>query len=219
MLVATEQQPRATSAVHHISTLPSRASAGAWLGSRWFYGVKLAAASWGLVIFFAFIDAVASGGISLILRYDGWTLPDQLISRLYQFCFGAFVITTTLVLYARARKVVLLASVLLFGLWEDVLYYLLLPIAWPVIEFIIRDGWTGPGYGGIHFPGHIAGWPHWVLKVMLGIDVVFLPLEWVLFSGATFLVWMLGLSLMIRIATREVRRAGPFKREKKCISS
>lgn len=208
MLVATEQQHRASSAVNHIDTLPSRSSAGAWLGSRWFYGVKLALASWGLVIVFAFIDAVASGGISLILRYDGWTLPDQLISRLYQFCFGAFVITATLLLYSRARKVVLLASVLLFGLWEDVLYYVLLPVAWPVIEFIIRDGWTGPGYGGIHFPGHIAGWPHWALKVFFGLDVVFSPLEWALFCGATFLIWVLGLSLMIRIATREVRKNG-----------
>lgn len=209
-MLISEQQPRATSAVHHTSTLHSRTSAGAWLGSRWFYGAKLALASWGVVIVFAFIDAVASGGISLILRYDGWTLPDQLISRLYQFCYGAFVITTTALLYGRARKVVLLATVLFVGLWEDVLYYLLLPVAWPVIEFIIRDGWTGPGYGGIHFPGHIAGWPHWVLKVAFGIDVVFSRLEWAMFGGATLLIWALGLSLMIRIATREIRKEGIF---------
>lgn len=209
-MLISEQQPRATSAVHHISTLPSRASAGAWLGSRWFYGVKLGVASWALVIAFAFVDAVAGGGIALFLRYDGWTLPDQLVNRLYQFGFGSFVITTTLLLYHRARKVVMLAVMLLVGLWEDFLYYLLLPAAWPVIEFIIRDGWTGPGYNGIQFPQHVAGWPHWILKVSFGVDVVFFRWEWALFCGATLLFWVIGLSVMIRTATREVRREGIF---------
>lgn len=207
-MLISEQQPRATSAVHHISTLPSRISAGAWLGSRWFYAVKLGVVSWGVVIAFAFLDAIVSGGISLVLRYDSWTMPDQLVSRLYQLGFGVFVLAALVYLFCRGRKVFLLSGVLFFGLWEDLLYYVLLPAAWPVIEFVIRDGWTGPGYAGIYFPQHVAGWPHWLGKVLFGKDIIFMRTEWALWLIGSLLLWAAMMIIAYRTSTRAVRKNG-----------
>jgi hypothetical protein len=109
----------------------------------------------------AFFDAVVGGGIAVALRADGWDPLDQKANQMYQLGFALLCIQH-LVWRLRANKLsVVLNIVLLLGYWEDVFYYLFLPLASFVIHAII-----GFGYDRIIFPAEISGWLGWVMAVI-----------------------------------------------------
>lgn len=171
------------------------------------YATKLAVTSFGLVVAFSLVDAIAGGGIALVMRADGWNGPDQLVNRLYQVAFGIGVIATLFFIWQRARKTAALTAILVAGLWEDLFYYFMLPLSSPIIEFIIRDGWAGGGYRGIALPQYVSGYPHWLAKVFFGIEINFNRFEWFIFMLSALALWLSALSVLARIASRTERRS------------
>lgn len=131
-------------------------------------GIKTAA----LLLAFSYFDAVVSGGISEVLRINSWTPLDQMVSDMYQLGFGISVLVIMGMLIARKSKAAILCAPLLAFYCEDTMYYLLQPLASPVIKMLI--GMTTPE---IRMPQEVSGWIGWVMRVVFNDSYTMLPVQ------------------------------------------
>ena len=164
--------------------------------TRYEYAIKsesqstfwLIAKSLGLLLAISYFDAIIGGGIAEVLRIGGWSSLDQKVNDLYQFGFGSGVLVIMTLLIVRKSKSAILCAPLLVFYGEDVLYYLLQPLASPVIEFLI--GMSTPC---IRLPQEYSGWLGWTLRVVFDEDIVLLPAQVYLLNviGVSFSVFIL----------------------------
>jgi hypothetical protein len=114
----------------------------------------------GDLLMLSLFDAIAGGGIAVALRADGWDPLDQKANQMYHLGFAMLCLLHLIWRFHASKLSVVLNAVLLLGYWEDVFYYLLLPLASFVIHAVI-----GFGYDRIAFPAEISGWLGWVMAV------------------------------------------------------
>ena len=145
--------------INEVSTRqPSIASATFFLGAK----------SFALLVAFAYFDAVIGGGIAEVLRVGGWSPLDQKINDMYQAGYGIGVVVIMVMLIARKSSAAIMCAPFIVFYCEDTFYYLLQPLASPVIEWLI--GFTTPA---VKIPHEISGWLGWTMRVVFNNDYAF----------------------------------------------
>lgn len=152
-------------------------------------GVK----AFALLIAISYFDAVVGGGISEMLHSGYWSPIDQKINDMYQAGFGFGVILIMAMLIMRKNTAAILCAPLLVFYCEDTFYYLLQPLASPVIDILI--GTTTPA---IRFPEHFSGWLGWILRVGFQDGFSFSMVEVILLNVIGVAISGIGLSQYAR---------------------
>lgn len=109
------------------------------------------------------VDAVAGGGLSIVLKIDGvWSAQDQLANDFYQIGFGVLALLfSAMALKADTRALTLtLLGYLLMA--NDILYYIFKRAAFALHRLMI-DGAPAPAE---LFPETIPGWIGWISRTI-----------------------------------------------------
>jgi len=147
-----------------------------------------------LVLSFSVFDALIHGGIAASMQASGVYI--QTISDIYQLGFALAMAGILGFAYFGCgwHREVLATLVLLFGLLEDMLYYLLMPLINPLIS-LLTDGAMYHTSGGGLLPPHVAGWIGWVSRTITG-ETVYVPLPlWLIINtcAIAFAIFLLQL--------------------------
>jgi hypothetical protein len=146
-------------------------------------------------------DAVLGGAMSALLRIEGWLPLDQRINDVYQLIYGTMVASTLGWLYLRLKSIkpIVAISILFIGYVEDTVFYLLIPLVNPIINFITK-GVRFELATGTLFPERISGWIGWVGRMLFGQNISFEFTDALAFNAmaivAVFLLWAKGRLMM-----------------------